>query len=462
VRGYRIELGEVEAALRSQEWVREAVVIAREEAGGGQRLVAYVVRGEGAGEEVGPGELREGLRARLPEYMVPAAFVMLEELPLTPNGKVDRKALPAPDELRLETIESFIRPRDMVEFQLVRLWEELLGVHPIGVTDNFFELGGHSLLAVKVISRIQQQLGKKLPLAAVFQKATIEHLAMLLRQCEGVVRTSPLVQLHGGSKLPLIFVHPAGGSIFHYLNLVQYLDPDQPLYALQAAGLDEDQPVQETVETMAADYISAIREAGLQGPYLLGGWSMGGVVAFEMARQLQAEDEEVALLSLIDSADPLDDAQAEVDDVALLIGFAQDIGLRAEHVDVSMEQLLELTLADQLAFILSRAKKEYLVPPEVEVADIFRYFSVYRTNIRAMSTYVPQPQRVNLALFKADEQLAQSAPGETMGWGELAGEEVEVCVVPGNHYTLLREPHVRILAEHLQTCINKAEKLACV
>jgi thioesterase domain-containing protein len=245
-------------------------------------------------------------------------------------------------------------------------------------------------------------------------------------------------------------VHPAGGSVFSYLNLVQYLDSDQPLYALQAAGLDEDQFVPETIEAMAAGYVSEIRET-LAGPYFLSGWSMGGVVAFEMARQLKATGEEVALLTLIDSFAP--EAHA-TDDGALLIGFAQDLGLRAEHVgDVSMAQLAELSVEEQLALVLERATKQQLVPPEVKLADIYRYFSVYRTNIRAMATYVPRPQDMSLTLFKASEQ--RDASDDAMGWTELA-KQVEVHVVPGNHYTLLREPNVRVLAEHLRACIAQA------
>ncbi|HET7286906.1 MAG TPA: amino acid adenylation domain-containing protein, partial [Pyrinomonadaceae bacterium] len=186
MRGYRIELGEIESVLRQQEHVQDAVVVARQE-----QLVAYMVTDNGTVE------LREQLRQHLPEYMVPSAFVTLSELPLTPNGKIDRKALPDIDHSRPETADSYIAPRDMLEFQLVRLWEELLPVHPIGVRDNFFALGGHSLVAVRLVSRIEQELGKKIPVRAVFQGATIEYLAGLVR--EGMVKMPRVVQLRSGS-----------------------------------------------------------------------------------------------------------------------------------------------------------------------------------------------------------------------------------------------------------------------
>jgi amino acid adenylation domain-containing protein len=449
VRGYRIELGEIESVLRQQEEVREAVVVAREDASGAQQLVAYVVKDTSAGSV----ELREQLRQHLPEYMVPSVFVMLAELPLTPNGKVDRKALPAIDDSRPETVESYVAPRDMVEFQLVKLWEELLPVRPIGVRDNFFALGGHSLVAVRLVSRIEQELGKKIPIRALFQGATIEYLAGLLRQ--GTEKIPRIVQLRSGRKLPFICVHPAGGSIFNYLNLARHLDPSQPLYALQASGMDEGQPAHETIEAMAADYISAIREAGIEGPYLLGGWSMGGVVAFEMARQLRAEGEEVAGLSLIDSKAPT--SEAHIDETSLLVGFAQNIGLRGGNVDVSPEKVAELNTEEKLALILNRAKQEHLLPLEVELADIQRYFNVYRANMRALTSYSPQAQRVRITLFKAAEHAMQNGKDGALGWDALTEEKVEVCVIPGNHYTLLSGPHVGVLAEHLQAWLNKAE-----
>jgi amino acid adenylation domain-containing protein len=453
VRGYRIELGEIESVLRSLSDVRDAVVLANLDSRGLPQLTAYVVRAAalGTATSVTSVELREQLRQRLPDYMVPSAFVTLAEIPLTPNGKIDRKALPAVDDSRPTTVESYVAPRDLVEFQLVRLWEELLPVRPIGVRDNFFTLGGHSLVAVRLVLRIEQELGKKLPVRAVFHGATVEHLAALLRQ--GTVKVPRLVQLRSGCKLPFICVHPAGGSISNYLNLAQHLDPDQPLYALQASGMDQDELAHETIEAMAADYLSAIHEAGIEGPYVLSGWSMGGVVAYEMARQLRAEGKEVAGLSLIDSIVPSPDMAKNLDELALLVGFAQTIGLRVDSV--SPDEISELSTEDKLTLLLNHAQQEHLLPLEVQLPDIQRYFNVYRANIRAFSNYVPQPQRVRITLFKAEDRVTQNGKDRALGWDALTEEEVEVHVVPGNHYTLLAEPNVKILAEHLQAWLGK-------
>ena len=250
-------------------------------------------------------ELRRFLKDKLPEYMVPAVVVLLEALPVTPNGKVDRRALPAPDRSRPELEKAFVAPRDDLELQLAQIWEEVLGVRPVGVTDNFFELGGHSLLAVRLFALIEKRLGKKLPLTAVFQGATVEHLADLLRQQATPGPQSSLVAIQpGGSKRPLFLVHPAGGQVFPYVHLAQFLGPDQPCYGLQARGLEDGQDPHTRIEDMAAYYIQAMQTVQPTGPYLLGGWSMGGVVAFEMAQQLHAQGQRVALLALLDGRIP--------------------------------------------------------------------------------------------------------------------------------------------------------------
>ena len=233
VRGYRIELGEVEAALRRQEAVADAVVVVREDVAGGRQLVGYYVT-EG-GKNLSESELREFLLEKLPEYMAPATYVQLERMPLTPNGKIDRKALRAPgrDDATLE--KTFLAPRDNLECELAQIWEEILETGPVGVRDNFFALGGHSLLAARLIARIKQKLDKKLPLTSLFHEATVEHLANLIRQQEGITSWSPLVNLQPrGSKPPLFCVHPVGGQVFCYADLARHLGQDRPFYGFQA------------------------------------------------------------------------------------------------------------------------------------------------------------------------------------------------------------------------------------
>ncbi|MCI0395888.1 MAG: amino acid adenylation domain-containing protein, partial [Chloroflexi bacterium] len=305
IRGFRVEPAEIETALAKHPQVREAVVTTLGRGSGNRRLVAYLAP---AGERVPTEELRHFLAGQLPDYMVPAAFVWLDALPLTPNGKVDRHALPAPEERDLVLAETAIAPQDTLEKKLVDIWEDVLGVHPIGTNHNFFTLGGHSLLAVRVMARIRQELDFDLPLAVLFQSPTIQGVAAILRRSEKVAPvSSSLVALQKGhwGRRPLFFVHPGGGNIFSYTDLARHLGPERPVYGFQARSIaeTEERPQQQVVE-MAGYYLSLMREVQPEGPYLLGGWSAGGVVAFEMAQQLRNQGQEVGLLVLIDSPVP--------------------------------------------------------------------------------------------------------------------------------------------------------------
>jgi len=303
IRGFRIELEEIEAVLGQHPAVREAVVLALEEEPGYKRLVAYVVFQREPCPTID--DLRGFVKQKLPEYMMPAVFVPLEAMPLMLNGKIDRRALPAPERIRPELEKAFVAPRDALEVQLTHLWEEILNVKPVGVRDNFFELGGHSLAAVRLFALIESRLGKRLPLAAVFQAATIEHLATIFRQHVTSAAQSSLVAIQsGGSKRPLFLIHPAGGHVFPYVHLAQCLGLDQPCYGLQAKGLEEGQELHTRIEDMATYYIKALQTVQPEGPYTLGGWSMGGVVAFEMAQQLHAQGQRVAFLALLDARIP--------------------------------------------------------------------------------------------------------------------------------------------------------------
>ncbi len=251
-------------------------------------------------------QLRGFLAQHLPEFMVPSAFVPIETLPLTPNGKVDRTALPEPEKKRPSLEKKYASPRDAIELELTRIWENVLGVEPIGIEDHFFDLGGHSFLAMRLAARIEKTFGKKLRLATIFMAPTIEKLAAVLRdemQEGSVTAGTSLVELQAkGTKPPLFFVHGAGGGMFWgYVNLARRLGQDQPVYGLSSRGLDR-RPEFGTIEEMAAQYIRDLRIIQPRGPYHLGGYCFGGNVAYEMARQLVAAGEQVALLALLDSA----------------------------------------------------------------------------------------------------------------------------------------------------------------
>lgn len=264
VRGFRIELGEIEALLSQHPAIAQVSIIVREDIPGDKRLVAYFV----PHQEPAPtsSELRHFLQQKLPDYMLPAAFVMLESLPLTPSGKVDRRALPAIDNIRQGTEATFVAPQEELEVRLTKIWEDILNVRPIGIKDNFFELGGHSLLAVRLFAEIEKMCDQKLPLATLFQAQTIEQLAGVLRESGWSAPWSSLVLIKPGEQKPPLFcVHPVGGNILEYQAVARYLDPDQPVYGIQAVGLDGKQQPLRRVEDMAQHYVEAIRSVQPNG-----------------------------------------------------------------------------------------------------------------------------------------------------------------------------------------------------
>jgi amino acid adenylation domain-containing protein len=454
IRGFRIELGEIESALGQYPAVREAIVLARQDVPGERRLVAYVV----ADQESRPtaNDLHSFLKKKLPEHMVPALFVLLDGLPLMPSGKVDRRALPAPDRTRPELEKVFVAPRDDLELQLAQIWEEVLGVHPVGVRDNFFELGGHSLLAARLFASIENRLGKKLPLATVFQGATVEYLAGILRQDAKPAPRSSLVAIQpGGSKRPLFLVHPAGGHVFPYVHLARYLGPDQPCYGLQARGLEEGEEPHTRIEDMASDYIKALRTVQPNGPYLLGGWSMGGLIAFEMAQQLHAQAEGVDLLALLDTRmTPPDEKDSEADlDAMLLADFFRYFGLSLDL----LESFAQLPKDEVLSHVLELAQSVGLVPPNIEISQAHRFVELLKSDFQASRNYELHLYPGRVTLFKASEELAGTSPDPTLGWSEWANAGVEVHVVAGNHANMVYQPHVEGLAEKLSECLNHAQ-----
>ena len=293
VRGFRVEPGEIESALLSLPGVREAAVAARDGV-----LAAYVVTREGAAFD--PSALRRALKDRLPRHLVPTAIVAVDDLPMTPSGKVDRASLPAPDRSTID--RQVVAPRDAVEARLVSLWEDVLPARPIGVTDDFFDLGGHSLLAIRLLARVEAEFGRRLPLSSLLRGTTIEDIAARLRDDEGGP-WSPLVALRPGGSGPAFFcVHAADGFLFPFYDLARRLG--RPFFGVQPFGMDDDGPASASVEEMAARYVDAALATQPEGPYHLGGWSLGGLVAFEMARRLVEAGSEVATVAILDTPAP--------------------------------------------------------------------------------------------------------------------------------------------------------------
>jgi thioesterase domain-containing protein/acyl carrier protein len=354
--------------------------------------------------------------------------VVLDEMPLTPNGKVDRQALPVPD-LQFGGNSNFVAPRDTLELQLTRIWEEVLNLPTIGIRDNFFDLGGHSLLAISLISQIQQQFGQTLSLAAFFQGATIEDMANLLRQETDEPEWSVLVPIQSkGDRPPFFCVHPGAGTVLAYVELARHLGTDRPFYGLESLGLDADES-HDQVEDMATNYIVAMQTVQPHGPYHLGGWSFGGLVAFEIAQQLRDRGEEVALLALFDTS-------AEMD----LEDFQTDIDPSQREQDITT--FLEELLAEE-AHNLG-------LPANLDAPRSQRLVQLFKSHINAADTYIPQPYPGKITLFLAEAGLVTESSDSTLGWGALATEGVDIQSIPGEHHTIVSQPNVRVLADKLQ------------
>ena len=468
IRGHRIELGEIEAVLQQFPGVREAVVVAREDHPGDQRLVAYIT--SDPTETPSPGELRDHLKAKLPKEMVPASFVSLDALPRTPNGKLDRRALPAPEQVRSESRAPFMVPRTAVERDLTRLWERTLGVRPIGLRDNFFELGGHSLLAVGLFAQIEKTFGKELPLATLFQGPTIEQLARILQDDEQLSAWSPLVAIQPyGSRPPLFFMHAEGGNVLEYYPLARSLGPDQPFYALQSDMLRED-PHGEIplVEDLVARYLREIRTVQPNGPYYLGGWCLGGFLAYEAAQQLHAQGEEVALLAIVHTGAP------QYPRIRRDVTFVQRLLYRTVNrmsLEWSNVKALEarawiphLTARAKRPFTIARLKAERLVDPwlgRLNLADwhslAYKLEAIGKLHVQAVMRYICKPYSGDrVTLFRANRHSLHIVPDHTLGWGALLNGKLEVHDVCAHRENLMIEPAVRSLAAQLTACVERA------
>jgi thioesterase domain-containing protein/2-polyprenyl-3-methyl-5-hydroxy-6-metoxy-1,4-benzoquinol methylase/acyl carrier protein len=406
-------------------------------------------------------KVREFLQQKLPSYMIPQAFVLLDSLPLTPNGKVDRKALPSPDTATRNLANSFVLPRNPIEAQLTQIWSEVLGLERIGVKDNFFELGGHSLLAVRLINCIEQTLDKKLPLTSLFQNGTIASLAQLLAQETTQLTHSPLIPIQSqGNKAPFFAVHPIGGNVLCYADLARYLGTDQPFYGLQALGLQETEKPVNSIEEMATVYIEAIQTIQASGPYHLGGWSMGGVIAFEIAQQLSAQGQTVALLSLIDSYSPIllnsvnteeNSSESRLEDINeslnIVYSFVRDLtGMFNQQIPFSEDELSHLTSDELLALFLTWSKQIHILPPELGEQQIKNWFAVFQTNRQALFNYFPKAYSGKTIFFGAEESSLKNP-----GWHGIINN-LESQWISGDHYSLIKNP---ILAEKLNSYLQQ-------
>ena len=397
----------------------------------------------------------QSVRDGLPEYASVTRVQVIDELPRTADGQVDESALlvvgePGDAEDATGALPAgAVPPRTAGELRLARIWEQALRVRAVDVRSSFFDLGGDSLLAIRVIDEAARVFGRDIPVAVLLQEPTIEGMAAALRADQPP--WTPLVEITPGDRGPFFCVHPAGGGVLCFAELARQLGPGQPFYALQARGVERDDPPYDDLSAMAARYLVDVQERQPTGPYLLGGYSMGGLVAYEMAQQLTAAGARVDLLVLVDTPAP-DRIRDELpDEAAILIRLLDGV------VPLDLAQLRELPAAQRLAHVLAEAERAQVVPPGMEPDRVQHLFEVYATHLAAARRYQPRPYAGRACLLRA-AQTGMSAAD--YGWtGSLTGAW-ETIEVPGDHETVLWPPHVQRLAEVIQAQLVAAQSPA--
>lgn len=488
LRGFRIELGEIESVLERHVGVKQAVSVVREDVPGDQRLVAYLtVKGELAPSSM---DLRQFLKQQLPAYMVPAGFVVLDAFPLTPNGKVDRKALPVPDLcLSGEDQSTYAAPRNELERQLVALWEETLRVQPISIQDNFFELGGHSLLAVRMWAQVEQLVGKHLPLSTLVSAPTIAQLAETLAPAtqtdQPSAQKSIVLLKQGQGKPPLFLIHDGDGETLLYRTLANRLDPAIPVYGVQPYRCDQHPILHTRIADIVDYYIQQIRQVQPQGPYFLGGLCSGGIITFEIARQLQIQGHDLGMVAILDAADVeatmrpgyisrerLDSFSKVFHDSKHLKAYQRGLYVLTQAIRKTTN-LMTYEVQRQFGDVRDRLKLQlfrYCLDKGLPMPEFLKNIPVRPVLGKAQREYAPD--RVfegEILLFRATEKSSifdGTAVDDTpftemfsdplLGWGRRVTQGVQVYDVSGGHSSMLQEPNVQQIADKMQAYIDTA------
>jgi amino acid adenylation domain-containing protein len=453
LRGFRIEPGEIEAALMRCDGVHEAVVAVREDVSGDRRLVAYLLAHDGAG--LAPAALRRQLAGKLPDYMLPAAFVTLDSFPLTPNGKLDRAALPAPDGSAVAE-RAYSAPQGEVEEALAGVWQELLGLERVGRDDNFFELGGHSLIMMKLSTRISQRFNIA-KVSQLLMTMTIREQAKCITQSdENISREGALITFSKHSDAPPLFFAPgAGGHVLYLQALTGALDSTYRLWGMCVADLDIVPDSSTYIETLASALISDIRRIQPSGPYRLGGHSFGGLIAFEIARQLSLQGEVIKSLYIVDSMPPALTEQKDLQKAWTKSRWMAEIGnsfaqLTGSEITFDESEFSPFSDQRQVDELYSRLVVSQIVPQELDKYEFFRRVQAFITH--SLAVYQPETAyQGNVDLIIAtDDKTVVTIQQMVDGWQESIMGHLNVNHMSGNHIGIMRYPQVRRLASRIQ------------
>jgi len=456
IRGFRIELGEIEHVLAAHPDVEQAVVLAPKVDDPRPQVVACVQRRAGSTVDAGP--LKQYLAGHLPSAMIPAVFVFIDRVPLTSNGKIDYGALAGLDAGR--PASGHQAPRDPVELGLLHIWREILSVADLGIDDNFFDAGGHSLLAVQLMARINQTFGRHLALVTLFDHGTIRHLADLVRAEADETPRSPLVAIQPkGTQTPLVFVHPAGGNVLCYYTLAQGLGSRRPFFGLQAEASNGDARTA-SIARVAERYFQAIVDAQGDRQPILGGWSMGALVAFEIGQVYARERGLTPTVISLDQPAPLSNGRRDLrpdDDLARLLAFSIKASeFVGEDLGVTESRLRRLSDEEQAGVLLERFKANRLAPETTTVKDFRGFLELMLAHNRITTEYAPAEYAGTILVVRADDDTSAGRAREPdLGWQQYSAQPVEVIGVPGNHVSMMRDPNVHVLAERLAARLSR-------
>ncbi len=446
VRGYRIELDEIKQVILSFPEIKTASVQVKE-INGDKRLFVFLVKNKIS--SITANDIKDYLAAKLPYYMVPSAIVWIQELPITRNGKVDVDKLPFKSNDLLSTERA--QPKTLLEFELIDIWSEILDTKAIGVEDDFFHLGGHSIKVLELIGNIKKRLDYDVPITAIFQYRTIRALSNYLNSNKEIDASRIVIPLKvsTSTEKPLFLIHPGGGGVACYLSLVKNIKKDIPIYGLQSVGYDQDVEPLTCIKQMVQRYVKEIKKVQATGPYRIAGWSMGGTIAFEIAKLLRKEHKEVSFIGLLD-AHPFEQTTQSRNYEDPLIVWANSLG-------IEREAFIGKTETERLELILDVTKEKGILPKNAKTGEVKRIINVMACNKLASDNYVfTESIDKGLAVFHCLEKAPKSDRGivNPQDWSKRTTKKITAVDIPGDHDNIMNSPHVEVLAKRMETVLK--------
>ena len=445
IRGFRIELGEIESALNKLEEINTSVVLATEDKTGNKRLVAYIVPANEAKESTGLNieKLRADLSKGLPDYMVPSLYVRLETIPLTLNGKVNKKFLPEPDG-NIETTREYAAPQTDAEKKLAQIWKDALGVEKVGILHNFFELGGHSLLAAQVVSKINKNFGCEIRVPVIFQYPTIKLFSEYLAMNPGTEWT-PLAPVKINNSLqPLYFIPGQACDVTSLQLLSKYLESNHSVYGFQYAGMDPGTKPLHSIEDIATQNIEALKKIQPTGPYILCGYSFGGFVAFEMAKQLIENEDIIENIYLFDTPSPEYFNRYKKNQAEGLLHFVKSMESQYNiRINLNLDNLKNISRLDFYNAFKEAGEKYNRKELVLDFDDFNRRAETNDIHFGIVYNPTKKLYNIPITLFRAEKSYQSEEP--TLGWSSYSMFDISIRHVPGDHHTMMLEPCVKVL-----------------